>query len=145
YLLFTRAWPASVAKGIDPAIAAVLRKLSGMAKAAHLATRGYLAAQVQGALGNIEQNLHLARYEPTTVRPSESWLEARRQAVEMIGALEGPLLLSAGNETMRAAELGQRLDRSADLIDTHTEDFGEALKLLQPLDSEVRQPKDEPS
>src|SRR5262249_21773957 len=51
YLLFTRTWPTSIAKSIDPAIAGVLRKLSAMTKAANVLTRGSLAAQVQGALG----------------------------------------------------------------------------------------------
>jgi multidrug resistance protein MdtO len=139
YLLFTHTWPTSITKGIDPALAAVLRKLSAMSKAASVITRGSLAAQVQGALGSIAQNLHLAHYEPTRVRPSESWLQARRRAVEVLGALEGPLFMRPAKDT---ADVGDRLNRSADLIDSHVEDFSEALALIQPLDSEVRDRKD---
>jgi multidrug resistance protein MdtO len=96
YLVFTRVWPVSVAKSIDPAITAVLRNLSSMAKAPTPAARRSLAAQVQTALGGIEQNLNLARYEPMTIRPSDDWLRARYRVVHEISALHGPLLVSAG-------------------------------------------------
>jgi multidrug resistance protein MdtO len=131
YLLFTRTWPTSIAKNIDPAIAAALRKLSAMTKSESVVTRGSLVAQIQGALGSIQQNLYVARYEPTRVRPSDQWLQARRRAVELIGALEGPLLLDAETDPSRAAAVGQRLDRSAELIDTPGKDLDEALEQIR--------------
>ena len=91
YLFFTRLWPVSVAKRIDPAIAAVLRRLSAMAAATTAATRRSLGAEVQGALGNIEQDLDLLRYEPAAIRPTESWLRARRRAAQEMAALQAPL------------------------------------------------------
>ena len=116
YLIFTRLWPVSVAKRIDPAIASVLRRLSAMAAATSPTTRRSVAAQVQGALGNIEQDLDLARYEPAAIRPDEAWLRARRRASRELGALQGPLLLSADLDPASADDIGQRLERIADRL-----------------------------
>jgi multidrug resistance protein MdtO len=113
YLIFTRLWPVSVAKRIDPAIASVLRRLSAMAAAASPTTRRSVAAQVQGALGSIEQDLDLAGYEPAAIRPEESWLRARRRASHELAALQGPLLLSADRDPACAVDIGHRLERIA--------------------------------
>ncbi|HUA26782.1 MAG TPA: FUSC family protein [Steroidobacteraceae bacterium] len=115
YLLFTRLWPVSVAMRIDPAIAAVLSRLSAMAVAS-TTTRRSLAARVQGSLGNIEQDLELARYEPSAIRPADSWLEDRRRAAREVGALEGPLLLIPDLEPTCAAEIGRRLEAAAESL-----------------------------
>jgi multidrug resistance protein MdtO len=116
YVLFTRAWPVSVAKTVDPAITAVLRTLSAMARATTPAVRRSLATQVQTALGNIEQNLDLARYEPIAIRPSKGWLQARSRVVHEITALQGPLLMHA-----------------ADIIDAHVDRLDEALDRIHAL------------
>ena len=116
YLLFTRLWPVSVAQRIDPAIATMLRHLSALAGAATAATRRSLAGEVQGALGTLEQDLELARYEPPAVRPAERWLRARRQAAREIGALQGPLLLEAGREPTFDADISHRLTGVADRL-----------------------------
>lgn len=113
YIVFTRAWPMSVAKRVDPAIAAVLRTLSAMGTAANTAARHSLALQAQGALGTIGEDIHLARYEPVQIRPNERWLCTRREALAEIGALQGPLLMNASREPVRAAEVADRLNRIA--------------------------------
>ena len=110
YLFFTRLWPVSVAKRVDPAIAAVLRRLSAMATAVS-STRRSLVAEVQGSLGNIEQDLDLLRYEPAAIRPAPSWMSARRSAVQELAALQAPLSLLAGPES--CAEFGRRLEQAA--------------------------------
>jgi multidrug resistance protein MdtO len=110
YLVSTRLWPVSVVKRIDPAIAAVLSRLSAIGAAANAATRRSLAAQVQAALGNIEQDLDLARYEPRAIRPTERWLNVRWRATHEIGALQGPLLLGTELEPALTAEAGRRLE-----------------------------------
>ena len=114
YLLFTRLWPVNVAKGIDPGIVAILRQLSSMAVAPTPATRRSLAAQAQGTLGTLEQSLDLARYEPPAIRPPESWLRARRATTGEIGALQGPLLASAGRESSFDADVARRLHEVAE-------------------------------
>jgi multidrug resistance protein MdtO len=116
YLLFTRLWPVSMAKRIDPAIAATLRQLSAMTMETNAAARRSLAAQAQGALGAIQQNLDLARYEPPAMRPSNNWLRARRRATCEIGTLQAPLLLGAGHETGFNAIVARRLEDMADSL-----------------------------
>lgn len=115
YLFFTRLWPVSVAKRIDPAIAAVLRRLSAMAAAAEATTRRALGSDAQGALGSIEQDLDLLRYEPAASRPTESWLRTRRRAVREVAALQAPLMLSL-DRSGSAADIGLRLERVANTL-----------------------------
>ena len=117
YLLFTRVWPVSVGQRIDSAIAAALRRLSGKKGAANPATQRSLAAQVQGALGIIEQDLVLARYEPRTIRPADGWLRTRCRATREIGALQGPLVLCAGREPALDADIARRLEQVANHLD----------------------------
>jgi multidrug resistance protein MdtO len=120
-----------VGKQIDSALAAVLRDLSAMVRSTDPASRLTLAARVQGALGGIEQNLDLARYEPTTIRPSENWLRIRHTAVHEIGVLQGPLLLSAIRNPASGADAARRLEQSARLIETETQVEGLETSLTQ--------------
>ena len=113
YLLFTNLWPVSVGKRIDPAIASLLRHLSAMVRAADTPARRALASGALSRLAEIETNIDLAAYEPAAVRPSASWLAARRYSVDEIGALCGPLLLSADNDTSRSAQIAERLEALA--------------------------------
>jgi len=113
YLLFTNLWPVSVGKRVDPAIASLLRRLGSMMTAASPSTRRALASHAQAALAAIEADIDLAGYEPTSVRPSQRWLMARRDAAHEIGELEGPLLLSANREAATAAYIAERLETLA--------------------------------
>ena len=117
YVLFTRVWPVSVGNRIDESIVNALRQLSVMARATTAATRNSVAAHVQGLLAEIEQNTDLAQYEPRWIRPSSGWLEARRQAVAQIGALQAPLLFSAGREPLFAGSVARSLDSLADTVE----------------------------
>jgi multidrug resistance protein MdtO len=112
YLVITNFWPISVAKRIDPAIAALLRRLAALMTADKSARRA-LASQAQSELAEIETDIDLAAYEPSTVRPSAQWLEARRKAADAIGALGSPLLLSADEPTTNSAQIAKRLEALA--------------------------------
>jgi multidrug resistance protein MdtO len=113
YLLFTNLWPVSVGKRIDPAIAALLRRLAAL-MTADKGARPALASQAQSELAEIETDIDLAAYEPNTVRPSAQWLAARRKAADEIGALGSPLLLSADEPTTSSAQIAQRLEALAE-------------------------------
>jgi multidrug resistance protein MdtO len=113
YLVFTNLWPVSVGKRIDPAIASLLRCLGTMMKSANPWTRRALASQAQSALAAIEVDIDLAGYEPDTIRPSQDWLAARRDAAREIGTLEGPLLLSADKDAAASAYIADRLEALA--------------------------------
>jgi multidrug resistance protein MdtO len=112
YVVFTNLWPVSVGKRIDPAIAGLLRRLSAMMNADPQSRRA-LASQAQSALAAIETDINLARYEPSTVRPTEAWLSARRQVATEIGALGSVLLLSADNNATARTQIANRLESLA--------------------------------
>jgi multidrug resistance protein MdtO len=109
YLVQTNLWPISVGKRIDPALAALLRRLAALTTADKSA-RPALASQAQSELAEIETDIGLAAYEPGTVRPSAPWLAARRKAADEIGALGSPLLLSADEPTTSSVQIAKRLE-----------------------------------
>lgn len=116
YLVFTTIWPVSVGRRIDPAITALLRKLGALAAAADPAPRGSLVAAVQAQRASIREDLELARYEPSGLRPEAEWLDARRRALDNMGALEGPLVLSAAQTPALSKAAAERLDALADRL-----------------------------
>jgi multidrug resistance protein MdtO len=113
YLVFTNLWPISVSKRIDPAIATVLHRLSAM-MTADPRSRGALASQAQSALAEIQTDIELANYEPSTVHATEAWLVARQRVAEEIGALGSVLLLSADNDAATRPQIANRLETLAD-------------------------------
>jgi multidrug resistance protein MdtO len=112
YLAMTNLWPISVGKRIDPAIAALLRRLAALMIADKRA-RPALAAQAQAQLAEIETDIGLAAYEPSAVRPSAQWLAARRKAADAIGALGSPLLLDADEDEATSTQIAKRLEAVA--------------------------------
>jgi multidrug resistance protein MdtO len=116
YLVLAHVWPVSVGKRIDPAIAALLRRLGAMVKTANPAARRALASQSQAALGAIEVDIDLARYEPGIVRPSPDWVAGRRAIAHDIAAIESPLLLAGGQDIGASAHIAARLETLADRV-----------------------------
>lgn len=113
YVLFTNVWPVSVARRIDPAIAALLRKLGEVMRAATARTRRTVASTARSALATIKTDIDLASYEPRAVRPNRNWLAVRRSSAHEIAALESPLLLSADLEVATSAHIANRLEKLA--------------------------------
>ena len=95
YMVFTRVWPISVARRVDPAISALLRRLSVMTTTSGVSARRSVAAEVLALRDAIEGDLELVAYEPRWTRPQPDWRRLRLEAVQAILALTGPLLLSA--------------------------------------------------
>ncbi|WP_294253871.1 FUSC family protein [uncultured Sphingomonas sp.] len=93
YLLFTRLWPVSMAGTIDPAIARLVVLLHRAASAAGDA-RAALVVQAMAAATAIRRSIALAAFEPGRLRPSDPWIDARRDLLVRIGKLESPLLLA---------------------------------------------------
>ncbi len=118
FLVFTRVWPVSVSIRIDPAIASLLRRLGAMTRAANRRMRRAASAEAQAALGAIEADLDLVRYEPVSVRPDQGWLAARQGAAREIGALEGLLLVSPDQDTRFSAHVAGRLEALATRLDS---------------------------
>jgi multidrug resistance protein MdtO len=118
-LVFTLIWPTSVARRIDPALATLLRRLGSMMSAPSRPKRWALAAEAQTALGAIETDITLTRYEPPSIRPSQDWLDRRREATYTLGTLQGLLLIGAGQDPSASGAITLRLDRLADEFDPH--------------------------
>jgi multidrug resistance protein MdtO len=114
FVVFTNLWPISVGRRIDPAIAALLRRLGMMMTQPDLAARRELASEARFSLAAIETDIELAGYEPEALRPPENWLSARRDSAREIGALQGALLLSADRDVAMSAPIADRLDILAD-------------------------------
>jgi multidrug resistance protein MdtO len=112
YLVFINVWPVSVGKRIDPAIAALLRRLAAL-MTADKSARPALASQAQAQLAEIETDIDLAAYEPSTVRPNARWLAVRRKAADEIGALGSPLLLDADKDETTSVQIAKRLEALA--------------------------------
>jgi multidrug resistance protein MdtO len=117
YVIFANIWPVSVGKRIDPAIAALLRRLGALVTEVSKSARRSEAPELQEMLAGIERDLDLAPYEPRSIRPIDSWIEVRRRAADELGALFGPLLLTADKDLRISAQLANRLYRLADNLD----------------------------
>ena len=112
YLVFTKLWPVSVGRRIDPAIATLLRWLAILLTAG-AGERRAMAANAQSQLSQIETDLDLAGYEPSGIRPNASWLAIRRNVVDEISALESLLLLGAETQTATSTQIAKRLEALA--------------------------------
>jgi multidrug resistance protein MdtO len=121
FVLFTNVWPVSVGKRIDPAIAALLRRLSSLSTEVSKPVRRSQAPEAQEMLSGIERDLNLALYEPPSLRPDDSWIGVRRRAAEDIGALFGPLFLSVDKDLHFSAQIASRLRSLADSLDAAEE------------------------
>ncbi len=116
YLFLTAIRPVSIGRRIDPALAALLRKLGGMARAGAAGRRALVPA-FEAALKAARDDLHLLRYEPARLRASPDWIDRRRAALAEIGALEGPILLAGEDRPDALDRAAERLDGLADRLD----------------------------
>jgi multidrug resistance protein MdtO len=114
FLVSISFWPVSVGRRIDPAIAALLRRLGMMMTEPDPVLRRNLASEARFSLTAIETDLELAGYEPEAVKPPEEWLSARREAAREIGSLESVLLLSADTDKVTSEPIAERLVNLAD-------------------------------
>ncbi len=121
YLVFSNIWPVTVAQRVDSGIATLLRRLGAMATAVNRSRRCSLASEASAALGAIEQDIELAQYEPSSVRPANDWLDLRRRTANAIAALIGPLWLRANQDPSLGGELSRRLNGLAGSFGDHSE------------------------
>ena len=117
YVIFANIWPVSVGKRIDPAIAALLRRLGALVTEVSKSARRSEAPELHEMLAGIERDLDLSSYEPPSVRRDGSWIGVRRRAADELGALFGPLLLTADKDLRISAQLANRLHRLANNLD----------------------------
>jgi len=114
YLISAHLWPVSVGRRIEAGIAKALRHLSLMMATTDAARRASLSAQARSALGAVESDLELARYEPVAVRPTGAWLKTQVGVMRRMAALEAPLAMIAEQDSSASASIARRLDRMVD-------------------------------
>ena len=117
-IVFTQIWPVTIAGRINPAIAALLRQVAAVVSTASMPTRWGLAAELRTTLAAFEQDLALARYEPSAIRPPRAWVEERRAIACTLSSLQGPLLIGADQDPAGFAGTARRLDRLAESVGT---------------------------
>lgn len=108
YVIATGFWPVSISRRIDPAIAALLHRLSEIARAATPAIRRRALPALQASANALRSDLLIAHYEPDRLQPDGDWLDRRQRALKAVGRLEGPLLLTGAD-----LAVADRLERMA--------------------------------
>ncbi len=103
YVTYSHIWPVSVKSRIEKTIKSLLKMLSELASASRIRERRMLAAETQAHLKALEEDLHVAFYEPSSVRPSRTWLARRGAIARAVGDLAPALFLQAGQENAAAA------------------------------------------
>jgi multidrug resistance protein MdtO len=116
-IVFTQIWPVTIAKRIDPAIAALLRRFAALVSAASSSKRWGIAAETRTQLASIEQDLGLAHYETPAVRPSPDWLNDRWEVAHDLSSLHSLLLISGDQEPSGQAATARRLEWLAGNLD----------------------------
>jgi multidrug resistance protein MdtO len=134
YLIFANIWPVSVASRIDDAAARLLRELGGLLASVTPHDRQTRAAQARATLSRIALDLELVRYEPVSVRPAESWIDARRRALGNLGDLYRSVLLLGASRPAGVAEIAHGLDGLADSLDAGGDDTSHAAE-TSPLEN----------
>ena len=99
----------SIGKRVDVTLAALLRNFRDLLTVSSRPERDALAPQAQEMLASAEQDLDLALYEPPSVRHSDQSIGNYRRAAQEIGALFGPLLLTARAAPRFSAKIAARL------------------------------------
>ena len=116
YFLFTTFWPVSVSGRIDPAIGALLRKLSAIIGATERQERWTAATEAAQAVGTLEQDIQLLHYEPNSVRPSGAWIDARRSVAQQAALLASVFLAIADGRLGARMAIRNRLGGLAEFL-----------------------------
>jgi multidrug resistance protein MdtO len=112
-IVFTQFWPVTIAAHLDAALAGLLRQAAALAAATTMPRRWVIAADARAKLAAVEQELELTRYEPSSIRPVQTWLDQRRAIVRQLSSLQTLLLLRADQDPEGLAGAARRLDRLA--------------------------------
>jgi multidrug resistance protein MdtO len=115
-VVFTQIWPVTIVERIDPAIAGLLRQVAALVSAASTLKRWGLVAETRAKLTAVEQDLDLIHYEPSSLRPGQTWLRERQGVLRILSSLQGPLLIGADQESVGFAGTARRLERLAERL-----------------------------
>ncbi|MFC5473080.1 FUSC family protein [Paraherbaspirillum soli] len=127
YLVFTRVWPVSIAVRIDATLAALQQQWMRLTALGQTTTRRAQAASAMAQYGALAQDLALAHYEPSWVRPAPQWIAERQRTLAELGALEGPMFLLAERSTGDAA-IGAWLRRLTGAASPEPTEVGQTIR-----------------
>ncbi len=137
YFVATRVWPVSVGPRIDDALHQVKHSLESMVGSIDRWSRWRLAAETHTALNEIMSDIHLAAYEPTSIRPGNTWLRAQQHAVAAAQRLEPALLgiaeLSPKQERSRLRSLLEKRTAAESYVNPSNHPEAQALVPLENL------------
>ena len=105
YFVATWIWPVSVGPRIDHALHKAKHNLESMVETIDRWPRRRLAAETHSLLNEIASDIHLASYEPVSIRPRRTRLVAQQHAVEAARRLE-PALLGIAELTPEGERIG---------------------------------------
>ena len=124
YLLSTRLWPVSVARRVDPALAAAIRRLKPILAAEDPQTRSLRASDAQASLTALDADLNLIHYEPPLLRPTPEWLAVRLAAARELRSMVPPLLLAGYEAPAWNRNVEDRLEKLAERVADARESTG---------------------
>ncbi|HET6470803.1 MAG TPA: FUSC family protein [Pseudomonadales bacterium] len=93
FVTFAYLWPAGIGARIDGALVALLDGLRATLRV-HGVRRRTCVADAHALLRAIATDLAIARYEPSSVRPTPAWFDTRRRALADVAALERDVVVA---------------------------------------------------
>jgi multidrug resistance protein MdtO len=117
-IVFTQIWPVTIAARFDAALGGLLSQTAALAAAATMPRRWAIAAETRAKLAAIEQDLELTRYEPSSIRPAQAWLDRRWAIARLLSSLQALLLIGADQDPAGLAGTARRLDQLAATLGT---------------------------
>jgi len=95
YVAIVHIWPISICRRIDPALVPVLGRLRELFLGKDVRDQQLIATELNSTLAAVNTDLALARYEPISIRASDTWLGHRRALAEQFRSL-GALFVLLG-------------------------------------------------
>jgi hypothetical protein len=91
YFVTTQIWPVGVGPRIDDALHRATHNLENIVDAIDRWPRRRMAAETYAILDEIQSDIRLAAYEPASILPGSTWLNAQKHAVDAVRRLEPAL------------------------------------------------------
>jgi multidrug resistance protein MdtO len=114
YVAIVHIWPISICRRIDPALVHVLKRLRELFLGKDVRDQQLIATELNSTLAAVNTDLALARYEPISIRASDTWLGNRRALAEQFRSL-GALFVLLGQSQDDASRgfISRRLESLA--------------------------------
>lgn len=116
YLIFANVWPVSISDRIDGVAAKLLRELAGMIDDDRTPARLTLVTQAHATLSTLADDLDIVSYEPSSIRPRDSWIASRKQGLADLARLYRSTLMLGSVPRQAGREVAQDLKALANRL-----------------------------